>query len=81
MWQGKWKLWAKKVQVARLQAAESVLCNSIFLESCYFIYAGMLFDLFCFEKVIEKISQPLWRGEAGSEQTVGTGISQVTQLG
>lgn len=81
MWQGKWKLWAKKVQVARLQAAESVLCNSIFLESCYFIYAGMLFDLFCFEKLIEKISQPLWRGEAGSEQTVGTGISQVTQLG
>lgn len=40
----------------------------------------MLFDLFCFEKLIE-ISQPLWREEEGSEQTAGTEVSHVTQLG
>lgn len=41
----------------------------------------MLFDLFCFEKLIEKISQPLWKEEEGSEQTASTEVSHVTQLG
>lgn len=41
----------------------------------------MLFDLFCFEKLIEKIFLPLWRQEEGREQAAGTGISHVTQLG